>query len=69
MIEIKCSCGNPECKIAVWVEKYHGCCALWFRDKEGKDNVMYLDVNSLISLIKSLRDVLVEIINEEVLIK
>ena len=64
--EIKCACKDPKCKIAIWTEKVHDECALWFRDREGRENVMYLDIPSLLELIRALRNCLDEIIDEKI---
>jgi len=56
---IKCSCGDPECKITIrFGDSPH---ILWLTDKEGKETLMYLDASTTVKLISELRSVLLGI--------
>ena len=66
-MKIRCDCGDKNCKMAVWVEKFYNQCALWFTDKDGRDNVIYLNEESLSALIEALRTCWIEIIVERVI--
>ena len=48
----------------VWLETVNDRVAMWFTDKDGDDNVMYLDANSVIHLIKALKLCLLELIEK-----
>ncbi len=61
---IKCSCGDENCKMKIWLETVNDKVAMWFTDKDGDDNVMYLDANSVIYLVKALKSCLLELLEE-----
>jgi len=57
---IKCKCGEEECRIEISIEKD----VLFFRTNEGETNLIYLDANSIVNLIKELRKALIEMTEE-----
>jgi len=60
---IRCACGEDSCcikiKLEAWPEENY--VYLWFTDKDGKETLMYLDPNTVVSLIKELKEALVEL--------
>lgn len=52
-MKIKCSCGNPNCKISIYFGDKH----LWFIDKDGKETPMYLNKKSINELISALKTI------------
>lgn len=59
---VKCCCGDTNCKIALWVE--HEPHAIWFRDKNGNETLMYVDANTVVELIKELKRMLLSMTTE-----
>ena len=53
---MKCTCGDTNCKQEIRFDNASH--ALWFTDKNGDQNLMYLDANATIELIRELRDFL-----------
>lgn len=58
---IKCACNTKDCKIGIYFDQDH----LWFVDKNGKETLMYLDPNTIVELIKKLKEVLVSMVDKE----
>lgn len=53
---IKCSCGDKDCKTRIKFDENR----LWFEDEEGKETLMYLDANTIVDLIRKLKEILIK---------
>lgn len=60
MAEIKCSCKDPNCKIAIGFNFDINCIALI--GKNGETSAMHIDANTIVSMIKELKDKLNSIV-------
>ena len=58
---IKCACNAKDCKIGIYFDERN----LWFVDKNGKEHLMYLEPNTVVELIKGLKDVLVNMADKK----
>ena len=50
--EVRCACGGEECQIRIWLTQD----GLWFQDPDGKQSLMYLDMNTAHRLIQELKE-------------
>lgn len=59
----KCACRDSACKTELRLNSAPN--ELWMMDKEGKETLMYLDANTIVDLIKTLRVNLLRMAMEE----
>lgn len=59
---IKCSCGDPNCRIGIYFESptTNSLPMIWFYGKYGEETLMYVDANAIVELIQGLKKMLIE---------
>jgi len=62
MTELKCTCKTKDCPTKINLSNAG---ELWITDKEGKETLMYIDANTIVEMIKYLKDNLIKLTEKE----